>query len=114
MTTTACLSALSLKSIRRAELEHHPAQGGQPASRYHHFDIATVAAYGEADVARLLADPGIIRNRLKIRAAIQNARTIQRLQAEYGSFRAWLDAQPPQDKNRLGQAVQKDFHLYRR
>ena len=38
------------------------------------FDIATVAAYGESDRARLLADPGIIRNRLKVDAAIANAR----------------------------------------
>ena len=38
------------------------------------FDIATVAAYGDADVARLLADPGIVRNRQKIAAAIGNAR----------------------------------------
>ena len=76
---------------------------------YHHFDIATVAAYGEADIARLLADPGIIRHRLKIRAAIQNARTIQRLQAEYGSFRAWLDAQPPQDKTAWVKLFKKTF-----
>ena len=76
---------------------------------YDGFDIATVAAYGEADIARLLADPGIIRNRLKIRAAIQNARTIQRLQAEYGSFRAWLDAQPVQDKATWVKLFKKTF-----
>ncbi len=76
---------------------------------YHQFDIATVAAYDEADVARLLADPGIIRNRLKINAAIQNARTIQRLQAAYGSFRAWLDAQPPQGKTAGVKLFKKTF-----
>ena len=65
---------------------------------YDGFDIARVAAYGEADTARLLADAGIIRNRRKIEAAIHNARVIQALQAAHGSFRAWLDAQACADK----------------
>ena len=43
---------------------------------YDSFAIAKVAAYGESDIARLLADPGIIRNRLKVRAAITNAQKI--------------------------------------
>lgn len=60
---------------------------------YHNFDVARVARYGEKDIARLLADPGIIRNRLKVNAAVENARRIAALQKEYGSFRAWLDAQ---------------------
>ncbi|WP_432513176.1 DNA-3-methyladenine glycosylase I [Kineococcus sp. SYSU DK001] len=45
------------------------------------FDPEVVAAYGEADVARLLADPGIIRNRLKVAAAITNARAVLALRA---------------------------------
>lgn len=76
---------------------------------YDGFAIASVAAYGDADIARLLADPGIIRNRLKINAAITNARTIQRLQAEHGSFRAWLDAQPAQDKAAWVKLFKKTF-----
>lgn len=63
---------------------------------YHGFDIARVAAYGEDDRARLLADPGIIRNRLKINAAIVNAQRILALQKEYGSFKGWLDSHHPQ------------------
>lgn len=59
---------------------------------YDGFDIARVADYGERDRARLLADAGIIRNRLKVNAAIENARRIQALQAEAGSFKRWLDA----------------------
>jgi len=59
------------------------------------FDVNTVAAYGEPDVARLLADAGIIRNRLKINAVIENARRIQTLRTEYGSFKGWLDAHHP-------------------
>ncbi|HMP87664.1 MAG TPA: DNA-3-methyladenine glycosylase I [Lacibacter sp.] len=62
---------------------------------YDEFDIATVAAYRELDVLRLLQNPGIIRNRLKIQAAIENARTILNLQQEYGSFKNWLDQQHP-------------------
>jgi DNA-3-methyladenine glycosylase I len=62
---------------------------------YDGFDIARVASYEQADVDRLLADAGIIRNRLKINAAIENARRIRKLQTEHGSFKAWLDSQPP-------------------
>ena len=65
---------------------------------YDGFDIDRVAAYGEADIDRLLADPGIIRNRLKVRAAIENARTLQAIRAGHGSFAAWLDAHHPLDK----------------
>ncbi len=59
---------------------------------YHGFDVDAVAAYGEADRERLLADPGIIRNRLKVDAAIHNAGVIQQLRASHGSFADWLDA----------------------
>jgi DNA-3-methyladenine glycosylase I len=59
---------------------------------YHGFDIEKVAKYGEKDRLRLLSDPGIIRNRLKINAAILNAQRIKEIQKEYGSFRSWLDA----------------------
>lgn len=59
------------------------------------FDVDRVAAYGDADRARLLADPGIIRNRLKIDAAIENARRIRELRDRHGSFAAWLDAHHP-------------------
>lgn len=62
---------------------------------YAGFDIPTVAAYDELDRARLLADPGIIRNRLKVNAAIENARRILLVRGEYGSFKGWLDAHHP-------------------
>ena len=62
---------------------------------YDGFDVDKVAAYAEADTARLLADAGIIRNRLKVQAAIENARRIQALRAEFGSFKGWLDAHHP-------------------
>jgi DNA-3-methyladenine glycosylase I len=50
------------------------------------FDPAVVARYDEAKVASLLTDPGIIRNRLKIRAAVHNARAFLSVQEEFGSF----------------------------
>ena len=63
------------------------------------FDVDTVAAYGEAERARLLADAAIIRNRLKIDAIIENARRIQAIRAEHGSFAAWIAAHHPRDKD---------------
>ena len=54
------------------------------------FDPATVAAFGPADVERLLADPGIVRNRLKVESAIANARAFLRVQEEFGSFAAYV------------------------
>jgi len=49
-----------------------------------------VAAFDESRVAALLQDPGIVRNRLKIRAAVANAQAFLRVQAEFGSFDAYL------------------------
>ncbi|WP_254460891.1 DNA-3-methyladenine glycosylase I [Xanthomonas sacchari] len=65
---------------------------------YAGFDVDTVAAFGEADVLRLLGDAGIVRNRLKVQAAIHNAQVIRGLRASHGSFAAWLDAQHPRSK----------------
>ena len=66
---------------------------------YHGFDVETVARYRESDRARLLSDSGIIRNKLKINAAIENARRILELRKEYGSFKGWLDAHHPRMKD---------------
>jgi DNA-3-methyladenine glycosylase I len=60
---------------------------------FHNFDIDTVAAYDEQDFERLMNDKGIIRNRLKINAAVKNAAIIAGLRKDYGSFRKWLDMQ---------------------
>jgi DNA-3-methyladenine glycosylase I len=62
------------------------------------FQPDKVAAYGEAEVERLLNDPGIIRNRRKVLAIIENAKRFQGLSARYGSVAAWLAAQPVQPK----------------
>ena len=57
---------------------------------FHGFDAATIARYSEREVARLLADPGIVRNKLKVNAAITNARAYLRLRDELGSFDQFL------------------------
>jgi DNA-3-methyladenine glycosylase I len=62
---------------------------------FSNFDIKTVAQYDEADRERLLADAGIIRNRLKINAVIHNANQIIELQKEFGSFKNWLNQNHP-------------------
>jgi DNA-3-methyladenine glycosylase I len=58
---------------------------------YRGFDPAAVAQFGARDVRRLMADAGIIRNRLKIEAAIANAKTVLALRQSHGSFAEWLD-----------------------
>ncbi|MDP6474603.1 MAG: DNA-3-methyladenine glycosylase I [Alphaproteobacteria bacterium] len=65
------------------------------SAAYDGFSIAAVAAYDDDQRARLLADAGIIRNRLKVNAAIENARRLLEIAAGEGSFKAWLDAYHP-------------------
>ncbi|MDG4654068.1 DNA-3-methyladenine glycosylase I [Chryseobacterium arthrosphaerae] len=62
---------------------------------YHNFDIQKIATYTEEDRERLLNDSGIIRNKLKVNAAIENAKTIIELQKEFGSFEKWLEHHHP-------------------
>ena len=76
---------------------------------YHNFDITSVAAFDEQDRARLLADSGIIRNRLKINAAIENAKRILALQAEHGSFANWLAHHHPKSKAEWVKLFKKTF-----
>ena len=83
---------------------------------YSGFDVDAVAAYGEPDRERLLADAGIIRNRLKIEAAIHNAQVVQRLRASHGSFAEWLDAhvmdgKEPRDKAGWVKLFKKTFRF---
>lgn len=59
------------------------------------FDVDAVAAYGEEDIARLLGDPGIIRNRLKVTSIIHNAGVVKGLRASDGGFADWLASHHP-------------------
>lgn len=57
---------------------------------FDHFDVERIARYGEADVARLMADPGIVRNRLKIESTITNARATLALRETAGGLDAYF------------------------
>ncbi|MBE0612899.1 MAG: DNA-3-methyladenine glycosylase I [Burkholderiales bacterium] len=71
---------------------------------YDGFDARKIALYDEAKVARLLADAGIVRNRLKIAASIQNAKAFLAVQKEFGSFDSYIwrfvDGRPKQHRRR--------------
>lgn len=78
---------------------------------YSRFNIKKVAAYTAADRKRLMNDAGVIRNRLKIEAAIANARMILQLQKEYGSFQNWLHAHHPKRKDEWVKLFKKTFRF---
>ena len=78
---------------------------------YSNFNIKKVAAYTEADIERLLADAGIIRNKLKVNAAIENAKTILALQKEHGSFEKWLELHHPKTKEEWVKLFKKTFRF---
>lgn len=78
---------------------------------YSNFDIKKVANYSEVDRERLLADAGIIRNRLKVNAAIENAKTILTLQEEFGSFEKWLEHHHPKTKEEWVKLFKKTFRF---
>ena len=71
---------------------------------FDNFDAAKIARYGDRKVAALLADPGIVRNRLKVAAAIQNAKICLEVRKEFGSLDAYLwqfvGGQPLQNERR--------------
>ncbi len=76
---------------------------------YAGFEIEKIAKYTERDRARLLADAGIIRNRLKVDAAIANAQKILELKKEFGSFKGWLDKHHPLTKEEWAKLFKKTF-----
>ncbi len=78
---------------------------------YSNFNIKKVAAYKEKDIQRLMADPGIIRNGLKVNAAIENAKTILQLQKEHGSFEKWLEQNHPRTKEEWVKLFKKTFRF---
>lgn len=78
---------------------------------YDSFKVKIVAEYDDKQKERLLADTGIIRNRLKINAAIENAAKILELQKEYGSFKAWIDMHHPLSKEEWVKLFKKNFRF---
>lgn len=91
-------AGLSWQTILRKRAGYRAAFAG--------FDPAVVASYGEADEARLLADPGIVRNRAKIKAAIGNAQAALRVRDEFGSLHAYFVSLVRQPPTRLPQTAE--------
>lgn len=73
------------------------------------FDIDRVAAYGDREKERLLSDAGIIRNRLKVDAAIHNAQQLQNVRKDHGSIAGWLDSHHPLPKDEWVKLFKKTF-----
>jgi DNA-3-methyladenine glycosylase I len=78
---------------------------------YDDFDIRKVASYDQKQIKRLLNDPGIIRNKLKIHAAIDNAKKIMEIQSEHGSFRKWLDKLHPLTREEWVKIFKNNFRF---
>ncbi len=76
---------------------------------YDQFQVKKVADYGISEIERLLGNPGIIRNKLKINAAIENARRINAIQSQFGSFKNWLDQNRGFDKSGWVALFKKTF-----
>jgi DNA-3-methyladenine glycosylase I len=75
------------------------------------FDIDKVARYSEKKISKLLQDPGIIRNRLKIESVIDNAKRIKTIQKEMGSFKNWLDHHHPKNKEEWVKLFKQTFRF---
>ncbi|MDP1547359.1 MAG: DNA-3-methyladenine glycosylase I [Anaerolineales bacterium] len=76
---------------------------------YDTFNLEKIANYTGKDRARLLEDAGIIRNRLKVNAAIVNAQKILELKKEHGSFKKWLDKNHPLTKDEWTKLFKRTF-----
>lgn len=75
------------------------------------FAVDRVAAFAEPDRARLLTDPGIVRNRLKVEAIVHNAGVIRELRASHGGFDAWLAAHHPLTKPEWVKLFKRTFRF---
>ena len=78
---------------------------------YDNFDVRIVANYGESDRARLMDDAEIVRNRLKIEAAIYNAGVFMTLRESHGSVAEWLKSQHPRSKEDWVRLFKKIFRF---
>lgn len=78
---------------------------------YSNFNIKKIADFTEIDRERLLNDAGVIRNKLKVNAAIENAKTILALQKEFGSFGKWLEHHHPKSKEEWVKLFKKTFRF---
>lgn len=76
---------------------------------YDNFSIEKIAQYDETDRERLLLDSGIVRNKLKVNAAIVNAQKILELKKDFGSFKSWIEAHHPLTKEEWIKLFKKTF-----
>lgn len=107
----AALFERLILEINQAGLSWSTILKKRPAFRraYGGFDIDVVAAYGEADRNRLLNDAGVIRNRLKVNAAIENARRLIEVRREHGSFAGWLGRHHPLTRDEWVKLFKRHF-----
>ena len=75
------------------------------------FDVDRVAGFGAADTERLMADPGIVRNRQKIAAVVANAQRIQELRGSHGSFDSWVAAHHPRTLDEWTRLFRQNFRF---
>lgn len=78
---------------------------------FDNFSIDKVARYTEKKKEKLLQDAGIIRNRLKVEAAVSNAKAIKAIQKEHGSFKNWLDLHHPKTKDEWVKLFKQTFRF---
>jgi len=96
-------AGLSWTTILNKKENFHRAYAG--------YDIDRIARFTDRDRARLMADVGIIRNRLKIEAAIENAKRLREIRESYGSFANWLDRHHPLECAQWVKLFQKTFRF---
>lgn len=78
---------------------------------FDNFNIDKVARYTDAKKQKLLQDAGIIRNRLKVEAAVSNAKAIQAIRKGHGSFKNWLDLNHPKTKEEWVKLFKQTFRF---
>ena len=78
---------------------------------YAEFSVEDVARFGPRDIARLLQDAGVVRHRLKIEAAVFNARKICEIASMHGSFKTWLDENHPLEREAWVQLFRRTFRF---
>ncbi len=96
-------AGLSWTLILKKELNFRRAFSG--------FDVGCIALYDDADIQRLLANAGIVRNRRKIEAIIHNAGVVMAMKQEHGSFKAWLDQHHPMELRSWIRLFKKTFRF---
>jgi 3-methyladenine DNA glycosylase Tag len=101
------------KAVFSAGLNWRMVDGKWPGSRtaFHGFAPAKVAKLTEKDVADLMKNPAIVRNERKVRATIENAKSVLGIEKEYGSFKAYIDSFGKRESDLIGEIQLKFKHV---